>query len=162
MIKPVPSMTVFGASENGSQYDISYINEEDPEPYDEPKEPEIPEAEPEIISLDDSKILVDGPNITILEDLTVGEFLSLISVDESFTVVLYDANGNVIDNEDASASLIAVVTLMRGDEESASFSVNGKTINGPDTGVVTYGTVALFLLVGAAAILFAMKKKSVR
>lgn len=156
------SMTVFGSSDSGSQYDISYINEKDPEPFDQPKEPEDPEVEPEIISLDDSKILIDGTNITILEDMTVGEFLSMISFDESFTVVLYEGNGSVIDDEEASSSKIAVVTLMKGEEEAASFSVNGKTITGPTTGVVTYAVIALFLLVSAAAVLFAAKKKSNR
>lgn len=159
---PKLSMTVFGASENGSQYDISYINEEDPEPYDEPVEPEEPVVDPEIISLDDSQILVDGTSITILGDLTVGEFLSLISYDESFTIVLYDENGNVITDEDASASEIAVVTLMFGDEEALSYSVNGKTINGPQTGVATYAAAAFLLMVCAAAVLFALKKKAIQ
>lgn len=160
-------MTILGASEEGSQYDISYINETDPEPFDQPKEPEEPAVEPEIISLDDSKITVDGTNINIHQDMTIEEFLGLITYDESFTLVLLDSQGNVIEDMNANTSKIAVIKMMRGDEEAAAFSVNGKSINNntddnANTGVAACGTAAMLFFISAIGILFVMKKKGMR
>lgn len=157
------TVALFGSASSDTEFEISYLNQEDPLPPDSLEEEPVYEST-DIISLDDSLITVSGKEISVLKDMTIEEFKSLIYVEGDYSFAYYDKDGNEIADTSLSILKVARVAILQGTEEMDSYTILNQTGSAPadpvDTGVKLPITVFAVTVLAGCALLLLQKSKS--
>ncbi|MHB1454409.1 MAG: hypothetical protein ACYCYM_10715 [Saccharofermentanales bacterium] len=122
-------LAMFGSAGFDSQFEISYINKEDPVPFDSLEE-EVPDETTEIYSLDDTKVLVEDKTVTILEDMTIEDLISYLYLEEGYDFHFYDADNELITDYALSALTVKSIFLVAGENEIDLYTVMDGTTGG--------------------------------
>lgn len=157
------TVALFGSASSDTEFEISYLNKEDPVPPDSLEEEPVYEST-DVISLDDSLITVSGKEITVLKDMTIEEFQSMIYVEGDYTFAFYDKDGNEITETSMSIFKAARLAILQGAEEMDSYAIKNKTTSTPvdpvETGVSLPASVfTAAILAGGALLLLRSRRK---
>jgi hypothetical protein len=158
------TVALFGSASSDTEFEISYLNAADPNPPDSLVDEPVYEST-DVISLDDSLISINGKEITVLKDMTVGDFISTIYAEGDYTFALYDENGEEITDMTRSVLYAVRLAVLKGAEEADSYTIINGTGSAPgedDGGQVDTGDVlpaALFAAVLAAGALLVLSRR---
>ena len=160
------TVALFGSASSDTEFEIGYLNKEDPVPPDSLEEEPVYEST-DIISLDDSQITVSGKEITILKDMTIEEFISLIYVEGDYSFAFYDKNGQEITDASQGILKATCLVLFAGAEEMDSYIIQNGTGSAPidpvDTGENLLVHVYIVTVLSCVALLLIFQKyRSVR
>jgi len=139
------TMSLFGSADASSEFEVSYINEEDPLPYDSLEDDLNDYSSSEIVSLDDTVVTINDDRISFDGSLTIEEILAYLYATDDLQIKFFDVAGDEITDYSAKASAIATISMFDGDTRVKDYFANEYTGNANTGDSVSMWAIVLMI-----------------